>query len=52
LGLVRSASSGGEEDEDDAASPDDPDAGVRALTGVPLVVEMLGGRILEEIDEE
>jgi hypothetical protein len=39
-----------DEDPDDQPSPDDADAGVRALTGVPLVMEMLGGRIIEEID--
>jgi hypothetical protein len=38
-------------EEDDIPSPDDPDAGVRALTGVPLIIEMLGGEVLEEIDE-
>jgi DNA polymerase-3 subunit gamma/tau len=49
----RTASANGNraEDLEDEPSPDDPDAGVRALTGVPLVVEMLGGTILEEIDE-
>jgi hypothetical protein len=36
---------------DDEPSPDDPDAGVRGLTGVPLVVEMLGGKIVEQTDE-
>ncbi|MDR1634798.1 MAG: DNA polymerase III subunit gamma and tau [Bifidobacteriaceae bacterium] len=46
----RSASGKGE-DLRDEPSPDDADAGVRGLTGVPLVVEMLGGEIVEEIDE-
>ncbi|MDR2374042.1 MAG: DNA polymerase III subunit gamma and tau [Bifidobacteriaceae bacterium] len=35
---------------EDEASPEDADAGVRGLTGVPLVVEMLGGEVIEEID--
>jgi DNA polymerase-3 subunit gamma/tau len=38
--------------DDDEASPDDPDAGVRGLTGVPLVLEMLGGTVLEEIEQD
>jgi DNA polymerase-3 subunit gamma/tau len=38
-------------EDDDIPSPDDPDAGLRGLTGVPLIVEMLDGQILEEFEE-
>jgi DNA polymerase-3 subunit gamma/tau len=38
--------------DDDIPSPDDPAAGVRALTGVPLVIEMLGGEVVEELTED
>ncbi|MDR1394482.1 MAG: DNA polymerase III subunit gamma and tau [Bifidobacteriaceae bacterium] len=40
------------DDEDEIISPDDVAAAGRALTGVDLVVEILGGQIVEEIDVE
>jgi hypothetical protein len=42
----------GPPEDDDVPSPDDPAAGVRALTGVPLVMEMLGGEVVEELTED
>ncbi|MDR2379517.1 MAG: DNA polymerase III subunit gamma/tau, partial [Bifidobacteriaceae bacterium] len=39
-----------DDDIEDEASPNDGDAGVRGLTGVPLVIEMLGGEIVDEVD--
>jgi hypothetical protein len=46
----RTASAADEALEDEPPE-DGQDAGVRGLTGVPLVMEMLGGEIIEETDE-
>jgi hypothetical protein len=40
------------EPEPDEPSPDDPDAGVLGLTGAALIQQMLGGEIIEEIEDE